>query len=634
MRRLTWQSWIAAAALALATAGCGGGGAAAPDAGTAGRDGAAAGSSGSAGTGGNAGMGGAAGTGGKAGSTGGGAGTGGLAGTGGASGPPGSSIKKLVAGQGVALVGSGEDSCTNLPGAKADRWCAFLRDGTTALELWVVNATALASGAAVTCDGTSPACVRLSQTIFYDPDFGGTQIHHFYGDTLIYYADASPTAASFSGTIWAWQPGWTTGRKLTSAIGNDCTASKRGDAIACIQGSAEIVAGELSVELLAGRPPLTANAPLPTLERIVVASINDPPNVQKWQLAFSDDGAYVAWSARDKAASPETLKVQKLEDAGSRKTVATDVSRWQMTPDGKSWLWLRTFNYDAAAPSGTLETAPFPAGTPTTALGTGVAMYQGFGDGSILFQTATGGELRRMPNPATPAATQLLDSAILGVLDFSTDGATVVYAKDIDNIGLIDIWARAVTASAPCAVAGPSQALQTVTMFNKGGTVLWARLDPGTGDLQGMATVVNGCKSTPFANNVLRWIPAGDDALTILDDTSPADQEDSTLRYSRAVNGVLPAQGTLVQTHVMAVYGPLLPTLPVALYTSATQATAGLYAYIGPPLVGTTAPATDGGVPDGGTDAPAGDASDGGTVSSDDADASDAGGGGDGNTGG
>jgi hypothetical protein len=602
MRRLTS---IVAAALALASVGCGSSTGTAQDAGTAGRDGAAA------GTGGGAGTGGKAGTGGGAGNTGG-AGTGGLAGTSGAAGAPGSSIKKLVTGT-SALVGSGEDTCTNLPGAKDDRWCGFLKAGATNnIELWVVNATALASGAPLACDGTSPGCLRLSATAFFDDNFGA-QIHHFYGDTLIFYADAPANAASFTGIVWAWRPGWPAARKLTSTIGNDCTASKRGDAIACIQGAGQIVAGELSVELLAGKPPAAADTPLPSIERMVIAAMNDAPDVQKWQLAFSEDGAYVAWTARDKAASPETLKIQKLDDAASRKTIASDVSRFQLTPDGKSFLWLRAFNYDAAAPSGTLETAPFPAGTPTTALAAGTAMYQGFPDGSIMFQTATGAELRRMPNPATPAATQLLDSAIAGVLDFSADGTTIVYAKTISPDGLIDMFARNVTAQAPCMVAGPGQAVPTATMFAKGSIVLWPRLDPLAGDLQGMSTSVAGCKTTPFANNVLRWIAAGDDALTILDETSQV-ADDSSLRYSRLVNGALPAQGTLLQTHVAGVYGPALPNVPVILYNGATQATNGLFAYIGPPLVGTTPPAGDAGATEGGTEA---GATDGGTDAAD-----------------
>jgi hypothetical protein len=619
MRRLT-SIFVAAATLALA--GCGSSGGGAKDAGVAGHDGAAGGSAGAG-----------AGTGGGAGTTGG-AGMGG-AGTGGPAGAPGSSIKKLVSGGAVALVGSGEDTCTSLPGATTDRWCGFVKQGANnAIELWVLDVTMLGAGAAVACDGTSPGCLRLSQTVFFDQDFGFAN-DHFYGDTLIYYADASAAATSFSGTIWAWKPGWPAGRKLTSTIGNDCIANPKGDAVTCIQGSAQITAGELSVELLAGHLPATADAGLPSLERIVIVALGDPQGVQKWQVAFSPDGAYVGWSARDKAASPETLKVQKLEDATSRQTVATNVSRWQITQDGKSWLWLSAFNYDASAPSGTLESQPFPTGTSKVGLASGVAMYQTGSDGSILFQTATGGELRRMPNPATPAATQLLDSPILGVLDSSPDGKTVLYVKSVDQTsGLFDLWARDVTAMAPCAVDDKPQAV-TASLFAKGSTVLWARLDPLTGNLQGTATTVADCKATPFANNVLRWIPAGDDALTILDDTAQTD-DDSTLRYSRLVNGALPAQGTALQTHVQSVYAPAVPGAPVILYTSATMATAGLYAYIGPPLVATTPPAADAGTTEAGADAAAdvaagSDAADAGPAASD---ASDAGAGGDADTGG
>src|SRR6201999_1024678 len=39
-------------------------------------------------------------------------------------------------------------------------------------------------------------------------------------------------------------------------------------------------------------------------------------------------------------------------------------SRWTISADGKHWFYLRDFNYDVnGAPSGTLYTADFPAGT-------------------------------------------------------------------------------------------------------------------------------------------------------------------------------------------------------------------------------------------------------------------------------
>jgi hypothetical protein len=610
MRRFT----ILAAALALASAACGGSGGGPKDAAGDGRDGAAGdGGDGKAGAG--AGTTGGAGTGGAG--TAGGAGTG-AAGTGAAS-IPGSQIKKLVTGA-VALVGSGTDTCTSLPGATTDRWCGFLRQSalTNAIELWVVDVTALVAGGPVTCDGTSASCKRLSQTAFFDDQGAGAGVHRFYGDTLIYLADAGAGAANgFVGTIWAWRPGWTAGRKLTSPMGNDCTASTNGDAIACLQGAAEVVAGELSVDILAGVPPAADDTPLPLLERTVIAAIDDAQGVNKFQLNFTADGSYVAWSSRAKGSDPETLKVQKLSDPASRQTVTTDVSVWEITADGKSWLWLRGFNYNPAAPSGTLESAPFPAGTTPATLASGIATYRSFAGGSVLLQTATGSELRRMPDRTIPTTTQLLDQGIAGVLDFSDDASKVVYAKDFDANGLIDIWVRDVAAAAPCKAAAPSTAVPTATLFGKAGTVLWARLD-NSGLLQGMATSVASCQSTPFATNVLRWIAAGDDALTILDDTAPT-ADDSTLRYSKVDDGVLPARGTALQTHVTGIYGPLVPTLPAVLYTGATAATAGLYVYMGPPLGALPTPPGDGGAMEAGTDATT-DVADGGTDAVDAAD--------------
>jgi len=245
---------------------------------------------------------------------------------------------------------------------------------------------------------------------------------------------------------------------------------------------------------------------------------------------------------------------------------------------------------------------------------TGVATYHGFPSGSILYQTTVGAEMRRMPDRGAPATTQLLDQGIAGVFDFSDDGTTVVYAKTFDFDGLVDMFVRNVAAPAPCAITGPSTAVPTATLFAKAGTVLWARLDP-SGALQGSSTSVASCKTTTFANNVQRWLPAGDDGLTVLDDTAPT-ADDSTLRFSALANGVLPARGTQLQTHVQAIYAPLAPVLPAVLFTGATTATSGLYVYVGPPLPGTASPAGDAGVTEGGADA-APEAGDGGAADAD-----------------
>jgi hypothetical protein len=162
------------------------------------------------------------------------------------------------------------------------------------------------------------------------------------------------------------------------------------------------------------------------------------------------------------------------------------------------------------------------------------------------------------------------------------------------------MFVRNVDAAAPCAITGPSTAVATATLLSKAGLVLWGRLDPVAGNLVGSATSVATCKTTPFANNVLRWLPAGDEGVTFLDETALT-TDDSTLRYSAITNGTLPAQGTALQTHARSNYAPLAPTLPAILYTGATTAAAGLYIYVGPPLPG-AAPPGDGGATDGPTD--------------------------------
>src|SRR5579862_3502520 len=74
--------------------------------------------------------------------------------------------RRVVSGA-AFLVGHGLDSCTNAPAANGDRWCGFARPAadTGFTELWVIDATQAAAGAAIACDGTDASCLRLSSRL-------------------------------------------------------------------------------------------------------------------------------------------------------------------------------------------------------------------------------------------------------------------------------------------------------------------------------------------------------------------------------------------------------------------------------------------------------------------------------------
>src|SRR5204862_1610793 len=100
-------------------------------------------------------------------------------------------------------------------------------------------------------------------------------------------------------------------------------------------------------------------------------------------------------------------------------------------------------------------------------------------------------------------------------------------------------------------------------------------------------TAVPSCATTAFASNIAGWLPVGDDSLVFLDDFATDGADEATLRFIRVSNGLLPAKGTILATHVSSVYAPLGPALPGLVYTVQAKIAADWpHIYPGAPLGG------------------------------------------------
>ncbi|MES1171968.1 MAG: hypothetical protein ABUL77_01920, partial [Bacteroidota bacterium] len=383
------------AVVLAAAAGCGGGGTQRyPDAVAGTGMGGSGGNAGNPDGGGSGGaMGGTLGTGGSGGSAGIGgdpmdAGVGG--GTGGA-GQAGGSLR-LLAGA-AALLGPGT-SCSfpAMPagGTRPDQWCGAVRPGTAGtISLSVFNLTKAMAGAALTCAAGDTNCLVLNTNISADAP------HGFYGETLIYYD---------SQAALAWRPGWTAGRVLVtqSLTTNQLASCGAGpDAmpgVICVKNTADATL----VNLYAGRIAGQTGAALDLIEGISTAASG---------ASFSTDFQSVIWSTKTTAAAPEVLKMQAVGDAATRRTVASDVAGWSQTPDGSRWLWLSHPAADTGTTTGTLQTAPYPAGTAPKDVQPRVVQYAPWSGKGVLVlsaPTAMGGDLKTiadLDNPTTSTQT-------------------------------------------------------------------------------------------------------------------------------------------------------------------------------------------------------------------------------------
>jgi hypothetical protein len=258
---------------------------------------------------------------------------------------------RLVAGP-VRLVG-GASSCTPArTAAGSDRWCAFHRQK----ELWVINASRAAQLGSVRCDGSDPDCLRLSENVFradlsLHPS-ANLAFSIFTGELLIYYADARQSADEiFRGGVYAWRPGWTVGRRLTSMNGEYCVASELdGLTVMCTDNRGN---SGVDVDLIGGRLPPDGSA-LPRIERVT----REP-----WLSLITSSGDYILYSYLSGASTMSDLYLVaagQVADPGSRVLLVRDAELSAIGANGTRAYFYRSV--DPMTRAGTLFRVDLPTG--------------------------------------------------------------------------------------------------------------------------------------------------------------------------------------------------------------------------------------------------------------------------------
>ncbi|HEX3695576.1 MAG TPA: hypothetical protein VH374_09300 [Polyangia bacterium] len=519
------------------------------------------------------------------------------------------------------LVGHGKDSCSNQSPATSDRWCAFSRPSSFLglSDLWVINVTQALAGKTIACDGNDANCLRLSSNVFD----GDLTMHGFGGDTLIYYADNLGDSMNFIGTVFAWRPEWVVPRALTSQTGLTCQAHPTAQSVICIENPVtDATTQNFMLDLTGGTLGPTNNGPVPKLDTVLYSAPNDPTNITKFQAGFTPAGDVALWSARTTPTGPEILNSQTLNDASTRQVVAQDVAHWQVSNDSSSWYWLKSFNYSTTgADSGTLQVAPYPAGTPATVVLTGVGEYTAVGSKSVVVRaglTQGAGTLKLIGDITDVAGTsKTFDTGVLATWDMSADGTTVLYSKT--NTGsLYDMYLGSVTKAMPCPLATTAVALGFGHLAPNTLTAAWVKAI-NQNDTGAYYTTFDKCVSNQFGINIVTFDAVGDQGY-VYEDDGDATLPIGTLRYNQIVNGVLSATGAQVQTNASATVSLLWPAHSAVVYSiNANNATDGVYVNAMLPFTETVPPPGADGGTETGTDSPAAD-----TASPSDAGAADA----------
>jgi hypothetical protein len=277
-----------------------------------------------------------------------------------------------ILGADAALIRSGKDACTYQTPASGDghRWCAFTL-GTAVgglADLWAIDVTRAATGDVAPCDGTDAGCVHLTDKLVT------RSVAFFEGDTLFYSTDSvALPGADFLGRIFAWRPGWSGGRQISSDAGFTCIGNVHSAAAACLDDPDGAPAKRDSANVRAGYLLGETGGLLPVFGRYPLRNDNDTA----WLAKLSPDGSLFVLSDADTIGAKESLRLAPTGQIGqTAPTLALDdVAYWQISNDGLKIYFLR-----GSAQRASLYVADFPSGANVTLIESGILSFALIGD--------------------------------------------------------------------------------------------------------------------------------------------------------------------------------------------------------------------------------------------------------------
>jgi hypothetical protein len=285
----------------------------------------------------------------------------------------------------ATLLGDRLTTCTHQdpPSSNGDRWCAFAVAAPTGAgtELWVMDVTAASSGAVPPCDGTSPACLRLTTNLWTaNPIVGpGYPVSNaFNGDTLVFYADSTSTSAELHrGPVSVWRPGWSKPRPIATGKGFLCEAHPRAPVAYCLEDVVGDPDKPDSFELRAGAIGEETGDVLPSLGRLRPFRADGRV---AWQAGFSRAGDVFAFSSPDPDPAVESLHVVATSALGLEppREALRDLTSWVIANDGSKIYFVRP----VGATSRDLYAAAFPSGGEPTLVTTNIDNYFVVGTGA------------------------------------------------------------------------------------------------------------------------------------------------------------------------------------------------------------------------------------------------------------
>jgi hypothetical protein len=431
------------------------------------------------------------------------------------------------------------------------------------------------------CDGSDPGCVLITDTLWTGQPTAGPAhptTHRFDGDTLIYHANTSQMADPYRGPIYAWRPGWPAGRQISlTTLAYACSAHPSAEAVVCIENLTTDPAAALQFDLTGG--------PLATGAKLVARITPTRPNTQssQWRVAFTRGGDALTWSTGGlTVAERETIYTAKVADLGTPgmvTTVATGVSRWEMSAEGKKIFYLKDYNYDTqGVPQGSLTVADFPSGANPTLLAPAipgfVALSAGGTDRGVAFfanvQLGQSADFKMIADVANPAGVISVLSGIAGVSAISGDLRFVLYSTDFDpGTGGTDVRVARLDGSSLTTGGCVLTDMPTSDFFGAPFTpnselVMWVEnVDQIDGVATGFVARTDCTSKRQFGDRADFWFFDGNRGVLYSDEGVA---QEATLKSAPIVGGNSLGAPTVLQRQVARIYG-VPTTFEAALFT-------------------------------------------------------------------
>jgi hypothetical protein len=457
--------------------------------------------------------------------------------------------------------------CSSGPAGVDDRWCGFFRGN----ELWVLNVTRAAATGSARCDGTDPGCLRLSQTAFR-PDASPLFPAHslFTGDVLVYHTDARQEPNTpFRGSIHAWRPGWSQGRRLTSANGASCEVNfLDGSTAVCVDNHD----GD-RIDLLGGRLPLDGQ-PLPLLERAVWQFSGS-------QVTFSGDYIVYSWAREDgQHHDLYAVAAGQVQTPGSRTLLAPGGFMLAVADNGTKAFFTRI---DEATGTSTVLRVDVPSGRNVVEMirgidvGINLQVPGGREMGLLIAQNldkAFDADLTLFPAPAVPSFSVPIGRSWLGSFFPSPDGRYLLFM--VPEGPLLEARVYDVVSRRSCSLGPTGRADPVAVPFGVDGrTVLW---DKNTGYRSGRQILVaSSADCSPIREispRALAAMPTDHGGAVVRDDTG--DEEAGPLRYLAERPATAEPQVIDLQANKLFMLSPA-GARTLVLFTSSAPGREGLY---------------------------------------------------------